>query len=263
MASLSCPLRASSQAMSELEFHISPVCCSSRPHVAVGKRGTRSISCRARAGSRAHAPRAVDRLATVGDGAVAPAADLVAEQLEASQPWRADRALADDAAVGVASCSRRAPARSRSGRRRRGPPVRSDRGRCGRDAAGVRRGPRRVGHWTARSARRRRAGASTGRCRRRLVGTPGGAWRSARSLMPSSILRVMSSMTGRINSSATRAPAPPRPGTRAERLRANSRQRPLPRGSIRNAQVAFQGCSGGCWRSTSACGGSTSATRNA
>lgn len=44
---MSCPLTASSQAMSELEFHISPVPSSSSPQVAVGNTGTASRSRRA------------------------------------------------------------------------------------------------------------------------------------------------------------------------------------------------------------------------
>ena len=42
MPPVSRPLRASNQATSEFEFHMSPVCSSSRPQVAVGKLGTSS-----------------------------------------------------------------------------------------------------------------------------------------------------------------------------------------------------------------------------
>jgi len=45
MASIRWPLKARSQAVSEFEFHISPVAKSSRPHVAFGKTGT-SLSTR-------------------------------------------------------------------------------------------------------------------------------------------------------------------------------------------------------------------------
>ena len=47
----------------------------------------------------------------------------------------------------------------------------------------------------------------------------------------------MSSTTGRMSSSATRAAAPLRPGSRADLLRASRRQGPLPDVSISNAQV--------------------------
>ena len=42
MPSTSTPLRARSQETTELEFHISPACNSSRPHTGVGTSGTRS-----------------------------------------------------------------------------------------------------------------------------------------------------------------------------------------------------------------------------
>ena len=59
------------------------------------------------------------------------------------------------------------------------------------------------------------------------------------------------------------AAAPAAPGAFAVRLRDSSRQRSTATGTMRNAQVASQRCSGGCWRSTRARAGSTSATRNA
>jgi len=51
MLETSWPLLASSQDMKELEFHMSPVRSSSRPHVNVGTQCTSSSSRRARAGS--------------------------------------------------------------------------------------------------------------------------------------------------------------------------------------------------------------------
>ena len=47
-APMSCPLPASSHDVRVFEFHMSPVCNSSRPHVTVGNFGTKSMSLRAR-----------------------------------------------------------------------------------------------------------------------------------------------------------------------------------------------------------------------
>ena len=52
MASASMPLRAISQATTELEFHMSPVRKASRPQTAIGTRGARSSNRRAQARSR-------------------------------------------------------------------------------------------------------------------------------------------------------------------------------------------------------------------
>ena len=51
IGSVSTPARTSSHEISELEFHMSPVCSSSRPHTGVGTDGTRSRTRCARARS--------------------------------------------------------------------------------------------------------------------------------------------------------------------------------------------------------------------
>ncbi len=100
--SVSTPARASSHEISELEFHMSPVCSSSRPHTGVGTDGTRSRTRCARARSFATRSGLDDRLVRIGDGASAPSTDLVAEQPEPSRPSRPDRALGDDATLSSA-----------------------------------------------------------------------------------------------------------------------------------------------------------------
>ena len=102
------PLRASSHATIEFEFHISPAASSSRPHTSAGTCGARPSTRSATAGSSVEAPRAVDRLVAIGDVAVAPAPHLVAEDPEATRPAGADRAARDDAALaGRATGNRR------------------------------------------------------------------------------------------------------------------------------------------------------------
>ena len=95
---MSRPLRVISQEMSEFEFHISPVRSSSRPQTGVGTWGTSSSSRRARSAS---ALRAVDRLRNVGDDAVTPAPDLVAERSQPARHACPHCAFGDDAAVGA------------------------------------------------------------------------------------------------------------------------------------------------------------------
>lgn len=75
----SIPLRATSQAITEFEFHISPICSSSRPHTGVGTCGTRSSRRRAIAGWSLSRVRAVDRLVDVEDASVTPLSDAVAK----------------------------------------------------------------------------------------------------------------------------------------------------------------------------------------
>ena len=75
---MSWPLPARSHEISELEFHMSPVRCSSSAQVAVRNRGT-SPAPVVHARRRAHPLRTVHGLAHVGDPPARPAADLVAE----------------------------------------------------------------------------------------------------------------------------------------------------------------------------------------
>ena len=95
----SAPLRVSTQEITEFEFHISPAPDSSRPQTGVGMVGRRSrIRC-ANATSSDTRTRAGDRVVGVGDPAVPPAADLVAEQPNAAGPSHAHRALRHDTAL--------------------------------------------------------------------------------------------------------------------------------------------------------------------
>ena len=110
--------------MKEFEFHMSPACSSSRPHTGVGTDEASSSSRRARrvVGEPA---RAVDCLADVGNPALTPEAQLVAEDPQTAGPTAADRALCDDAAlarIGADSITHvpsGTPPRAPSGRDRR------------------------------------------------------------------------------------------------------------------------------------------------
>jgi hypothetical protein len=62
--------------MNELEFHISPVCSSSRPQTGVGIVDTKFEQPSRTFGVVAQVLRALDRLGKVGDDAVAPASQL-------------------------------------------------------------------------------------------------------------------------------------------------------------------------------------------
>ena len=80
MEVVSIPLRAISHEMRELEFHMSPVLRSSRPHTAVGTPRD-EVEDPSGAGRIAReTARTVDGLAYVRDATVAPASNLVAEQ---------------------------------------------------------------------------------------------------------------------------------------------------------------------------------------
>ena len=116
-----------------------------------------------------------DRLGGVGDDAVAPAADLVAEGAEAGQAAAGDRAL-DDRAAGPALGVGDGPGASRPRSVPRGGAPRARRGR-GRGAPPLQEGvdgPPRRGRSGARTSRPHPAGASTGRCRPRDAGGPPG-----------------------------------------------------------------------------------------
>ena len=108
----------------------------------------------------AQALRALDRLGKVGDDAVAPATDLVAEEPEAAGCADADRAFGDDPALRL--CPMPAPARSRTGPRAPVLRVPSGRDRRGPDAAGAPQALRTRARSGALSAHRRRAAANRG-----------------------------------------------------------------------------------------------------
>ena len=93
--------------MIEFEFHISPVWSSSRPQVGVGTSGTSSSRRPAGLGVVAQSDRARDGLVDIGDDAVPPAPDLVAEEPEAAQAASADRAARDHPALRAVSRRRR------------------------------------------------------------------------------------------------------------------------------------------------------------
>jgi hypothetical protein len=78
-----CPLRASNQAISEFEFHISPTRSSSRPHVAAGTCGTSSSNRCARAIATDQL-RARDSFRHVGNDAHVPPPYLVPERCESA-----------------------------------------------------------------------------------------------------------------------------------------------------------------------------------
>ena len=113
--STSRPLRASSQETIEFEFHMSPVLYSSRPHTGVGTSGARRSSRRATSLVLSQPSGALDRLAEIGDDSVPPAADLVAEDAEATRPAGTDGAAAGDSSslrvgIGHRSALDRVPA---------------------------------------------------------------------------------------------------------------------------------------------------------
>jgi hypothetical protein len=92
--------------MNEFEFHHSPACSSSRPHTGVGTDGIREkLTGLIRVVGQA--AWALHGLGDVGDDAVAPAAQLVAEDPQSSRPAAADSAFADDATVGAVAVADR------------------------------------------------------------------------------------------------------------------------------------------------------------
>jgi hypothetical protein len=96
------PLRAITQAITEFEFHISPVRSSSRPHT-----GGRNLRDQFEYAPRmllvaAQPPRAVHGLRNVGNVPVGPKTDLIAEDSKASRPAAADGAFAHDTALAAA-----------------------------------------------------------------------------------------------------------------------------------------------------------------
>jgi hypothetical protein len=93
------PARATSHAITEFEFHISPARNSSRPHTGVGTDGTSAEQSTCLLGVVAQASWTLDRLGDIRDDAIAPAAQLVAEVSEASRPAASDRAFGDDATL--------------------------------------------------------------------------------------------------------------------------------------------------------------------
>src|ERR671936_935975 len=103
--SASRPLRAINQEMMEFEFHISPVCSSSRPQTGVGTYGASSSMRSARSLSSVRHCGLSTASATSGitpsrqDHAVAPAPYLVAEEPKAARCVCADGALRDDASL--------------------------------------------------------------------------------------------------------------------------------------------------------------------
>jgi hypothetical protein len=99
MAWTSSPLRASSHAMIELEFHISSTPCGRRPHTPVGTCGTRSSNLRTRCGS-VLIWRGLSTASVIsGDGSVTPATDLVAEGREPAEPGESHWAFGHDTLV--------------------------------------------------------------------------------------------------------------------------------------------------------------------
>ena len=129
MVATSAPPRASTQAMTELEFHISSASSSSRPQTGVGTDGRTSRIRRAMSRSSVNRTGLADRGVQIGDAPASPASDLVAERAEASGPSHSDRSFHDDAALLRRGDRVRALARSRSALPARGPPAPSDRGR--------------------------------------------------------------------------------------------------------------------------------------
>ncbi len=111
----------------------------------------------------AQAARALDRLRDVGDDAVLPAANLVAEETEATCPAAADRPFGNDAPLLPGDGRSQASARRRTSPRAPSPSARSGRGRTRVDARAARRGPRTRARSAAPSDRPPRAAASTGR----------------------------------------------------------------------------------------------------
>ena len=96
---MSIPLRAISQAITEFEFHMSPVLSSSRPHTGVGTCGTRSSTRCARGCFVGESPRAFNGLVDVGDLPVAPATYLVAKDPKPARPADPDGTFGDNAAL--------------------------------------------------------------------------------------------------------------------------------------------------------------------
>ena len=90
------PLRASTQAITEFEFHISPVASSSRPQTGVGTCAIVEYSPRTFF-VVGHSPRAVYGLGDVRDMSTAPKTDLIAEDPKPACPATADSAFGDDA----------------------------------------------------------------------------------------------------------------------------------------------------------------------
>ena len=99
ISSMSWPVRASTHATMELEFHISPVRSSSRPQVSAGTASQHSQHAfdSLRVVSGAH--RAVDSFGDVRDVAAGPAPHFVAEDAETAEPSGSHWPFTDDTAV--------------------------------------------------------------------------------------------------------------------------------------------------------------------
>ena len=213
IASIARPLRTSSHETIELEFHISPAPSSSRPQTSVGRSGTRVPQPLSDTWIFGQPVRTFHGLGDVGDGAVAPPPNLVAEDPRVPDPARTHRPFDNDSPLCRRVSSGWEPVRSRSVPRPGGAPrAQSGRGRdadrcCSRAATASNARPFSRTEWPPapngsqyRSTAARPSAAVILRRRRPSV------WRasfSARCLMPLSIFRSITRLPGSMSKALT------------------------------------------------------------